>query len=256
MARKFLTTGQAAEYCSVTPDTILRWIRSGILPARRTAGGHHRIDERDLDRILNLRGDRKGAALDGLFRRFRYCWEFNEEGKLNEGCKKCAVYLMRAQRCYEFGKFAADDFHPKIYCKTTCEECDYFKEVHGRTTNVLVVTDDGQLASSLKKAAEATRFSLEVVDCEYTCSMAVDRFKPDFVIVDCSLGQGASRDITHHLAEDPRVPFVRVVLAGNEGEFPTECEKVIFARLNRPFGVDDIEECIAGTMLDREGGSP
>ncbi|MHC4663312.1 MAG: helix-turn-helix domain-containing protein, partial [Planctomycetota bacterium] len=53
MDQKYLTTGQAAIRCSVSPDTVLKWIRSGLLPARKTAGGHHRINERDLDRVLN-----------------------------------------------------------------------------------------------------------------------------------------------------------------------------------------------------------
>ncbi|MHC4599804.1 MAG: MerR family transcriptional regulator [Planctomycetota bacterium] len=253
MARKFLSTGQAAELCSVTSDTILKWIRSGLLPARRTAGGHYRIDRSDLDRILNLRGDNKGPALEGLFRRFRYCWEYNGDGKVDEGCKKCAVYIMRAQRCYEVGKFAAEDFHPKVFCKKSCKECDYYKEVHEQTTNLLVVTDDARLAGELKKAAASTQFNLEIVNCEYSCSMAVDRIRPDFVIIDCSMGQEASRDITHHLAEDPRAPFVRILLAGNEGEFPNECEKVIFARLSRPFGIEDIQECIDHTMFAGPG---
>ena len=34
--KRFLTTGQAAELCSVTPDTVLKWIRSGRLAAART----------------------------------------------------------------------------------------------------------------------------------------------------------------------------------------------------------------------------
>ena len=47
-----------------------------------------------------------------------------------------------------------------------------------------------------------------------------------------------------------------MVLAGNEGEFPSkgefpdECETVVYARLNRPFDIDDINECIEGVKLD------
>jgi hypothetical protein len=77
----------------------------------------------------------------------------------------------------------------------------------------------------------------------------VTNFRPDYAIVDCSLGPDTSRDITNHLVEDPRVPFVKVVLAANKGEFPNECEKVVFARINRPFGIEDIRECIDGISL-------
>ena len=37
---------------------------------------------------------------------------------------------------------------------------------------------------------------------------------------------------------------VRVVLAGNEGEFPKECDKEVFARIERPFQIKDIGDCI------------
>jgi hypothetical protein len=229
----------------------LKWIRSGILPAQRTAGGHHRIDAKDLERVLNRRQSTPEPALGKKSaRRFRYCWEYNEKGDGHGVCKECAVFHMRAQRCYELARFAPDAFHPKVYCKKTCEECDYFKEVHGQKTNVLVVTDNSKLANALLDEAGATLFNLEVADCEYSCSMAVNHFKPDFAVIDCSLGQEASRDITRHLFDDPRVPFVRVVLAANDGEFPDECEKIVFARLKRPFGIDDISDCIDGAKSE------
>jgi hypothetical protein len=60
------------------------------------------------------------------------------------------------------------------------------------------------------------------------------------------MGAIISREITNHLSEDPRIPFVRVVLAANEGEFPAACDKHVFARLQRPFSVHDIADCIAG----------
>jgi excisionase family DNA binding protein len=36
--RNLLSTGRAAELCSVTPDTILKWIKRGRLSGVRTAG--------------------------------------------------------------------------------------------------------------------------------------------------------------------------------------------------------------------------
>jgi len=251
MSPKYFTTGQAAIRCSVSPDTVLKWIRSGLLPARRTAGGHHRIDEIDLERILNeQKAVKENAPSARPRRRFQYCWEYKSKDNVLDGCSKCAVYLLRAQRCYDVAKFAPKAFHPKIYCKEACEDCNYFKEVHGQTTNVLVVTDDSELTSELKNSVGAARFNLETAHCEYACSMVVTHFKPDFAIIDCSLGQEASREITNHLVEDPRVPFVRVVLAANEGEFPNECEKLVFARLKRPFDVNDINECIEGMVTE------
>ncbi len=70
MNSRMLTTGQAAKICSVTPDTVLKWIHSGALPARRTAGGHHRIDEQDLSRFAGPT-TRKGHVPKEWFRSSR-----------------------------------------------------------------------------------------------------------------------------------------------------------------------------------------
>ena len=251
MSGNYLTTGQAATRYSVSPDTVLKWIRSGLLPARRTAGGHHRIDEKDLEKLLeDAPASDRSPEPHAHRRQFRYCWEYNGNGKLLDGCKECAVYLMRAQRCYQVAKLAPEAGPPRTFCTESCEDCDFYRLVQGQRTNVLVVTDDPELTRKLREAEIDVNFNLEIADCEYTCSTVVNHFRPDFAIVDCSLGTRSSRDITYHLVEDPRAPFVRVVLAGNEDEFPNECEKVVFARLNRRFGIEDINECIEGIKPD------
>ncbi len=45
---RFLTTGEVAQYCQVSPVTIFRWIREGKLPAHSTPGGHYRVRATDL----------------------------------------------------------------------------------------------------------------------------------------------------------------------------------------------------------------
>ena len=47
-----LTAGKAALLCSVKPDTVLKWIKKGRLPAIRTVGGHYRVEERDVLQAL------------------------------------------------------------------------------------------------------------------------------------------------------------------------------------------------------------
>ncbi|MBI4720582.1 MAG: helix-turn-helix domain-containing protein [Chitinivibrionia bacterium] len=242
---KFLTTGQAALYCSVTPDTVLKWIRSGLLPAHRTAGGHHRIDERDLERLLSIPSSNGDAGhFPSGHRAFRYCWEFKGDGKIPEGCRSCAAYQLRAQRCYEVARLAPDAPHLKLFCSGSCMDCDYYRMVHKQATNVLVVSSDKKMAGSLKKEAKEHDFNLEITDCEYTCSALVNDFRPDFAVVDCSLGPRLSRDICRHLSQDPRIPLTRLILAANEGEFPSKCDKEIFARIQRPFSIRDLVACI------------
>jgi excisionase family DNA binding protein len=48
---RFETTGAVAAACQVTIPTVKRWIRGGHLAAFRTAGGHYRVTEEELDRF-------------------------------------------------------------------------------------------------------------------------------------------------------------------------------------------------------------
>ena len=250
MAVRLLTTGQAAARCAVTPDTVLKWIRSGALPACRTAGGHHRIDERDLDLVVrpSARGPRSSGD-DGR-NQIQYCWEYNGNGKMLPGCRDCVAYRLRAHRCYELSRLAPVEGHMALFCKESCEGCDSFRHVRGQRTNVLVVSDDVSLSRELLQVAPVAPFNLQLADCEYACSAAVDRFRPDFAVVDCALGRAAARDVCRHIASDPRIPFARIILAANEGEAPQHCEKDIFARIRRPFGMKQIAECIRGYDAD------
>ena len=244
---RFLSTGQAAGICSVTPDTVLKWIRSGRLPARRTAGGHHRIDEKDLERLVpSVPQDQSSATVlpEPVRRQFRYCWEYNSDGELSERCQSCPAYLMRAQRCYEVADSLPEGVHERHFCQGTCSDCDYYREVHQQTTNVLVVTDDSSLRDALVLDSARFPFNLQIADCEYNCSALVNQFRPDFAFVDCSLGREVSRDISFHLDQDPRIPFVRVVLAGAQHQVPSECDSEVFARIERPFSVKDISDFI------------
>lgn len=243
-----LTTGQAAVLCSVTRNTIFKWIQSGQLSAARTAGGHHRIDRRDLDRLLTASGQaifkREGRLSEPV--RQQYCWEYNGNGKVQAACRECAVYVLRALRCYEVSKLAPEAHHAK-FCNRHCDDCDYFREMHGKMANVLVVTNDRVLSSNLLAEAEQASFNLEITDCEYNCSAIVNHFKPDFVIVDCILGRQISREISRHIMGDPRIPYVRVVFAGTRESFPQRCDREVFALIPRPFDIEGIEQCISLT---------
>lgn len=48
MAERFLTTGEVAKHCQVSPVTVFRWIKDGRLPAHTTPGGHYRVAASDL----------------------------------------------------------------------------------------------------------------------------------------------------------------------------------------------------------------
>ncbi len=58
----FLSVQQAARRLGVSPVTIRRWTGTGFLPCTRTAGGHRRIDERDIDDLARAIGNSNHLA--------------------------------------------------------------------------------------------------------------------------------------------------------------------------------------------------
>jgi len=245
MVSRFLTTGQAARLCSVTRDTVLKWIRAGQIPAQRTPGGHHRIDRRDLDRAVR----RSTEAPDhrnplAAHFSFQYCWEYLGRGDLPEQCSRCMVYLSRAQRCYELARIGSEVESTAAFCQNSCGDCEYFRKVSKQDLNILVVTDDPDLTTELQTSSEKARFNLRVASCEYDCSAVLNLISPDYVVVDCSLGPSFIEHISGHLSEDPRVPVLRLIVAGDETEFPEDCATGVFARIRRPLTVDRINACL------------
>jgi excisionase family DNA binding protein len=246
MAKRLLTTGEVAEICSVARDTVFKWIRAGYLPAARTAGGHHRVDRSDLDQFLaHSETPKREVPQVGSPESPQYCWQHHGEGKVLEGCKRCGVYLMRAQRCYEWFRAVGSAGQPGIYCEVNCPECDYYQSVHGQQTNVLVLTNDPELSRAILEADEEGGFNIRVADCGYECSVLVDEFRPDYVIIDTGLQSEEVQTIAQHLMRDPRLPFVRVVVAGESADFEFECEEGFFGQMKRPISVQDIKKFVA-----------
>jgi two-component system OmpR family response regulator len=50
--RRFFTTTEVAEYCAVSNDGVLRWIKAGRLRAFTTPGGHYRVSAEDFRDFL------------------------------------------------------------------------------------------------------------------------------------------------------------------------------------------------------------
>ncbi|GAG83936.1 unnamed protein product, partial [marine sediment metagenome] len=70
----------------------------------------------------------------------------------------------------------------------------------------------------------------------------VETFRPDYAVIDCALGPERSRDICNHLVEDPRVPFVRVIMAAELDELPNDCDKQIFATIEKPLQINKLAD--------------
>ena len=58
----YLSVQLAARRLGVSPHTIRRWTSSGFLPCTRTAGGHRRIKQEDIDELSHLIGGRNHLA--------------------------------------------------------------------------------------------------------------------------------------------------------------------------------------------------
>lgn len=54
--RDVLSTHDVADYCGVSPRTVLRWVDAGVLPGFQTGGGRRRVQRSDLIHFMRGRG--------------------------------------------------------------------------------------------------------------------------------------------------------------------------------------------------------
>ncbi len=240
---RMLSTGSAAKALSVTSDTVLKWIKSGVLPAIRTAGGHYRIAERDVAALMAA----AGAPPPTPSGRFVYCWEyFASDHETGEACAECLVYRARARRCYEMSGLARESGFAGAYCQASCEECAYYRDVVRRDRRVLVVTERQDLRDSLMGGDAASTLRLRFASSEYECSAQCARFRPEYVVVDAALPNRTRASLCSHLAADPRVPGVQIILAMGRGEGSGGARAAAERRLPCTFSLAELESHIIG----------
>lgn len=242
----WLTTGQAAKLCSVTPDTILKWIRKGRLQGVRTAGGHYRISRSDLEHLATPTHENVESNNSG--HNPLRCWEYlSEGGVVKENCKSCVVYRTRATRCFELAQLGIDNGHGRQFCRTSCDDCVYFRRVKGLATNVLVISPDRTLTDALSAEEDGT-LSFRIARNGYEASAIVSEFRPAFVLVDREAVTGGGDDVLRCLAHDPRLPGLKVVLAIPSGTAAREKASLVgdhvVSVIEKPFGVSQIASVV------------
>jgi len=126
--KKYITTGEAAALFGVDPDSVLRWIKSGEIPAIRTPGGHYRINRNVfLTKLMqnnSLENEKETQSLTS------HCWEFySDSGIIHDECKDCIVYKSQASKCYELCNLPASVGHAKLFCTESCKNCSYFQRI-------------------------------------------------------------------------------------------------------------------------------
>jgi excisionase family DNA binding protein len=118
-----LSSGQAARYCYVTPDTIVNWIQTRRLKAQKTAGGQYRIRVGDLRGFMR-ENDMRTDLLEEEQGIRPYCWEFHcQPGEEVSACDHCPIRRSGAENCYELRKMIplAD------FLFEECSNCEYYK---------------------------------------------------------------------------------------------------------------------------------
>jgi excisionase family DNA binding protein len=233
-SRNLLTTGQAAELCAVTPDTVLKWVKKGKLPATRTAGGHYRIALPDLEPFMAGFGQKPEAtggngtsvsqepgAISSQARSHPGaentqeeppCWEYlSEGGEVRQACKQCVVYRVRATRCFLMAGLETDVGHARQFCEGSCEDCVYYRRLQGLSTQVLFITADEELSARIEWRKEdpvALRFARN----GYEASAIIQDFQPEVLVIDLEGLPDQGMGLLDSIAADPRLPRVRVVL--------------------------------------------
>lgn len=242
----WLSTGKAAQLCSVNPDTVLKWIKKGRLAAIRTAGGHYRIEERDVAALIppSILEIPSAPAAEGRPLR---CWEYlSRSGRMRDECKNCVVYQIRAAWCFQVASLECDIGRLKGACNAPCQDCAYYRRANGEATNVLVITTDSQLVESLGQG-EHENIELRFARSAYDAAAVAGSFRPAFVVVDQELRGHGGSDLLDSLADDPRLPGLRIILGvpkGKAARLGALPEKGVVSVIEKPFGQERIVEVI------------
>lgn len=234
--RQLLSTGQVARLLSVTPDTVLKWIRRGRIPAVRTAGGHHRIDAADIATLLDTRC-RTSSYTPGASHRLR-CWEYlYGPTTVRSNCKDCPAYRFRAARCFEVRQSVSPK-QDNSFCATGCRACPYYLRAHGEPQRVLVITTDHVLGGQLVAASGAV-FDFRTAASSYQAGAMVAEFSPGIILIDELFDPAGRHLLLTSLSADPHIPWARVVLL-YRSEKPGPLPPEMHAALPASFRVADL----------------
>ncbi|MFH1438560.1 MAG: helix-turn-helix domain-containing protein [Pseudomonadota bacterium] len=246
--KRFLTTSQAARLLSVSPDTVLKWVKAGKLKSHRTLGGHFRIHIDELENLSSLDISEPGVS-DRVFGHsaYQYCWEFQRAGgELKPECEACIAYRSRARRCYELRQLQEDSGCRGLFCEASCERCDFFRMMNGKGSNVLIFGELGKLLKDIAGLRDLKGMNVMFAGNEYSCALLIEDFRPDYIIIDCSLGSRRTKELCASFLGDERIPVTRIVLASRTSKLGRYCDKEVFAWIKKPFTIKQLKDCIEG----------
>lgn len=241
MTSTLLTTGQAARLCAVKPDTVLKWIKKGRLRAVRTAGGHFRVEQADVALLVSQDHghDREWEDRSALCSRPMRCWEYMNHSPGHE-CHDCVVRQVRAAWCWRVANLIRGAGHAKRFCTGVCQECPYYRRVHGLATNVLVITRDEALIQDLARRANHA-IDFRFARRGYDASAIISVFRPAFVVFDQAVLESLGVTLVEEFASDPRTAGARLLVAVRKGAMGFRLRSgAVYATIEEPFHADEI----------------
>ena len=256
MNREMVSTGAAARLCSVTPDTVLKWIKKDRIRAVKTPGGHYRIDKKELKPYLSGLGQDDAPAVEPVPKAISYCWEYHaDNGQIRDSCRECMVFRSKAEKCYLMAEMGEKAGHARTFCQKGCRACDYLQFVNDKPANVLVVTENTELQSRLSTGVR-DGMVLRSSCCEYETATVIQDFSPDFIVIDESLAGSSSDEICRHLIDDPRVHGAQIVLASADRNTGARLPDGVCASIRVPFTASDLWECLRNLNQSSSGKRP
>ena len=139
------------------------------------------------------------------------CWEYmSDRGALRDECKRCAVYRLGVAPCFLIAEKESDTGHAGRFCRTSCQDCAYYRRVKGLATRVLVITSDPGVMNRLT-GEENESIAIRLASNAYDASAIMRDFHPAFAVIDERVLTRES-GLLESLAGDPRAPGLRIIL--------------------------------------------
>ncbi|MCK5125619.1 MAG: excisionase family DNA-binding protein [candidate division Zixibacteria bacterium] len=247
-SKGFLTTSQAAKLLSVSPDTVLKWVKAGKIKSKRTLGGHFRIPISEIEHFTDVVSEDPDKIKDeNLAVPFQYCWEFLAAGgSTKTECKDCITYRSRAKRCYELKNIPGGMGCLNLMCDTECTSCEYYRVVNGQKLNILIIGENRKIIQDLDSMDASGVFRVRFSRDEYSAAILIQEYRPDYILIDCSIGLKRTDLICTNLFKDIRIPVVRIILSSKSNNVKEYCDKEVFGWIRKPFSIKQLSDCIRG----------
>jgi excisionase family DNA binding protein len=240
--KESLSTGEAATLCAVTPDTILKWIKSKKLPATKTPGGHYRIKKNVLQ-PFTINTNRGCASMVDAAMKVKYCWEYQaKKGPMLAQCTNCLVFLSRTERCYVI---KANTKNLKNVCacsRTSCYDCDYYALTHQPKINVLIVTNNNRFVKDFVHDFKSS-CAIHFTSTQTEFMEAVRKNPPNLVILDTGYftSKAAITEFLSYLKNDLHLESNRILAVLNTSHNSMILPKGIFSLIKMPGTAAEVE---------------